>query len=538
MNKILFICILVLATILRLFNLSQNPPSLNWDEASLGYNAYTILTSAKDEHGEFLPLARFIAYGDFKPPGYIYAIVPSIFIFGLNEFTIRFPSVISGIFLVIAAYLTTKELFGHKKLSLVTAFLVAISLWSVHFSRVAFEANMAATLNAYGIYFFLRARKQRGISLVLSFIFFILSFYTFNANRIIAPLLLGALSIVFLRDILKLWKWFFVAIILSLLMILPSISYLQSRESKVRFQEVSIFNNLDTLKTSNSRIEREGKSLIAKIIHNRRVLYAKDYLKHLADNLNFRFIFTHGDANPRLSIEGMGLLYVYELPFLILGLFALIQKEKKVACLIGLWMLIVMIPAGTAKETPHALRIASILPTYQILTAFGMIAFLEWLKRRDTSLANIGLKTILAVVVSLHMFYFLHIYMIHYPRNWAGQWQYGYKEMVEYVLKNKDRYSKIYVTSSYGRPYIYFALYKPYSFDEFSQTKDASRNWFGFWTVHGLGNIRFDIPQDTKLEKNILIVESGSSEIPPSLTKLKQITLPNGEIVFQIAEKQ
>ena len=130
------------------------------------------------------------------------------------------------------------------------------------------------------------------------------------------------------------------------------------------------------------------------------------------------------------------------------------------------------------------------------------------------------------------------MYFIHYPQNWAGLWQYGYKEMVNYVLQNEHKYEKIYVTDAYGRPYIYFAVYKPYSLEEFTQEKDASRDWFGFWTVHGLGKINFNIPQDKDIEKNTLIVASKDVKISSSLTKLKDINLPNGEIVFQIVEKK
>src|SRR3990170_2437800 len=93
---ILFLAILSIGFYLRFYQLGVNPPHLYWDEASLGYNAYTIATSFRDEHGEFLPLDRFIAFGDYKPPGYIYAAVPSILLLGLNEFSVRLPSAIAG----------------------------------------------------------------------------------------------------------------------------------------------------------------------------------------------------------------------------------------------------------------------------------------------------------------------------------------------------------------------------------------------------------------------------------------------------------
>ncbi|MCM8787907.1 MAG: phospholipid carrier-dependent glycosyltransferase, partial [Candidatus Omnitrophica bacterium] len=137
-NRLLFLLIVILGTILRLYHLSNNPPSLYWDEVSLGYNAFSILNYGIDEHGEPYPLARFIAFGDFKPPGYIYATVPSIFLFGVNEFAVRFPSAFSGTLFIVATYLLAKEIFKKEKIALFSALFIAISPWSLQLSRAAF----------------------------------------------------------------------------------------------------------------------------------------------------------------------------------------------------------------------------------------------------------------------------------------------------------------------------------------------------------------------------------------------------------------
>src|SRR3990170_8801932 len=107
-TKLLIILILLLAFVLRFYNLSQNPPGLYWDEVSNGYNAYSVLKTGKDEYGVFLP-SVFRSYDDYKPPVYIYSIIPSIVIFGLNEFAVRFPSAAGGVLTVFLVYLITKK---------------------------------------------------------------------------------------------------------------------------------------------------------------------------------------------------------------------------------------------------------------------------------------------------------------------------------------------------------------------------------------------------------------------------------------------
>ena len=62
------ILIIVLGALLRFVNLSSLPPALNWDEISHGYNAYSILKTAHDQWGQFLPITNFRAYGDYPLP--------------------------------------------------------------------------------------------------------------------------------------------------------------------------------------------------------------------------------------------------------------------------------------------------------------------------------------------------------------------------------------------------------------------------------------------------------------------------------------
>src|SRR3989338_1570206 len=242
--KFLIAAVILLAITLRLYKVSQVPPSLYWDEVSLGYNAYSIAESGYDEHGEFLPLARFIAFGDYKPSGYIYTAVPFIKLLDLNELSIRFPSILAGVIMVVVTYLLVQELFKSQIIALLASFLLAISPWSIHLSRAAFEANLAAAFNLSAVYFFVLSTRKKW-TVILSFVFLVLSFYTFNANRIIAPLLIFALLIIYWRESLKNYKWILTSVILSILLLLPSIGYLMSPESRLRFQEVSIFNNLE-----------------------------------------------------------------------------------------------------------------------------------------------------------------------------------------------------------------------------------------------------------------------------------------------------
>ncbi|MCL5019220.1 MAG: phospholipid carrier-dependent glycosyltransferase, partial [Patescibacteria group bacterium] len=128
-SKFIFLIIIVLSFFLRTYKISDYPPSLNWDEVSHGYNAYSILKTGNDEWGTAFPLI-FRAYGDYKLPLYVYLTAISELFFGLNPFSVRFISALSGTGLVVLAYLLTKKLTKDSVFSLTAAFLTSVSPWS------------------------------------------------------------------------------------------------------------------------------------------------------------------------------------------------------------------------------------------------------------------------------------------------------------------------------------------------------------------------------------------------------------------------
>src|SRR3982751_523874 len=144
--------ILLLGALLRLIVVSSIPNGLYQDETAIGYNAYSILKTGFDEHHQFLPL-YFKSFGDYKLPLYIYLTAGSIFLFGLNEFAVRFPSILFGILAVLGIYQLTKELTKNTRLSLISSLLLAINPWHMHFSRAGFEVNVAVTLLLFGVVF-------------------------------------------------------------------------------------------------------------------------------------------------------------------------------------------------------------------------------------------------------------------------------------------------------------------------------------------------------------------------------------------------
>src|SRR5258708_37146843 len=185
---LILLLILLLGIIVRFFRLSSVPVALNGDEAGFGYNAFAIWKSLHDEHGQFLPLV-FKSFGDYKPPVLVYLLSPLVGIFGLSEFIVRLPVAIAGTAIIILVYFISKKLFDSTTIGLISAFLVAISPWSIIFSRNAWEATMGMLFSTVAVLIAIY-RPQKwwflGAGLLL-----VLSMYTYHAEKVAAPMLLG-----------------------------------------------------------------------------------------------------------------------------------------------------------------------------------------------------------------------------------------------------------------------------------------------------------------------------------------------------------
>ncbi|MEX2028031.1 MAG: phospholipid carrier-dependent glycosyltransferase [Candidatus Curtissbacteria bacterium] len=531
MKKYVIFVVIIIAAALRLYKLADVPPSLYWDEASLGYNAYSILKTGHDEHGKFLPMTNFAAFGDYKPPGYIYATVPSIALFGVNEFAIRFPSALFGTLTVLLTYLLAKKLFGKEEIAVLAAFFLAISPWHLQFSRGAFEANLGLFLSTLGIYLFLKFQDNK-LWILPSLLSFLAAMYTFTGQRLFVPFILIILFVQFRGLVLKNLKIVIPALILTAFLFLPLFKFATGTlEGRLRFDEVTIFKDLAPADHSTYLRGKDNFSWWSNIIHNRRLEYAHSYLIHYFDAFNPSFLFIKGDVNPRLSVQEVGELYLIDLPLIAAGIYFLFAKKSKYAFLLISWLLISPLGPATARETPHALRMIHILPTFQLLAAFGFFSLYQYIKFKRLFVVSV------AIVLALNFIYYLDMYYIHWPLNYSGEWQYGYKQTVQKVNSLYPTVDNIIVTKKLGRPYIYFLLYSSYDPPKFWASGEVIRDQFYFLDVAAFDKYRFvEDPTQIKTSGQTLYVTHGQN-IPEDAEIIDTINALNGTPAFVISKK-
>jgi 4-amino-4-deoxy-L-arabinose transferase-like glycosyltransferase len=349
-KKIVFLLILIiiLASGLRLWNLGKVPISPDWDEVALGYNAYSIMQTGRDEYGKFMPII-LRSFDDYKPALYAYLAMPSISILGLNVMAVRLPSAIFGILTVFATFFLAKELFKKNSIALLTSFLLAISPWHIQFSRVAFEANVGVALNVFGILFFIKAFRKPWF-LFLSSVMFGLSLHVYQSEKVFVPFLIAVLVFSFRKEFFLIRKkYLYTSIVIFAIICLPLINYLLvNKDALSRAKTVSIFSNMSIIESNTVKLARDRSSndILGLVLDNRRVEFAKYVIDGYLSHLDLNWLFVKGDI-ARHHAPGMGLMYLVELPFLLIGVYMLIfgNFNKSVKTFMVLWFLIVPIPA-------------------------------------------------------------------------------------------------------------------------------------------------------------------------------------------------
>src|SRR3972149_9963937 len=219
-KKIALIIIILLAAFLRLWRLDSYP-ALNADEAAIGYNAYSLIETGRDEHGNPWPI-HFQSFNDYKPGLYFYLVIPFVKSLGPNEWAVRIPGAVLGVATVLVLYFLVKEIFDDEKLALMSSFFLAISPWHIHFSRGGWEVNSATFFITAGVLFLIRAVKNPKIyNLAFAVLALTLSLYTYHAARVIVPLLVFGLLIIYWKQVKQNLKIFLFAGIAALILLVP-----------------------------------------------------------------------------------------------------------------------------------------------------------------------------------------------------------------------------------------------------------------------------------------------------------------------------
>jgi len=451
--------IIILTLVVRLVNLDGL--RLTHDEMSIGYNAYSILKTGKDEWGRSWPMV-FQAFGDYKLPVYIYSVVPAVAIFGLSSLAVKLPSVLAGSLLVWGVYWLTQQLLKRKNLALLAAFIVAVSPWSVHLSRMAFESNLALVLFVFGfnliLYQILNKSKSIWISIAASLLLG-LTFYTYVAFRLIVGILTICLFFILLmnRHLRQQLALVLTGLVVALV---PLLFQLADASLLVRLSQLSTTQNqgIEAVVTDRQLFcFLVDPGILSKICRHIYVVpeqtaqnFAKDYLAAISPD----YLFLNGDKLEYLQDPKFGQLAWILTPFYLIGLVAWLKRKDLVDRLVLLGFLVSPIPSALVGS-PQAVRLSALLPFVVIFIVYGFDLSLKLIPQKI-------LRKIFGLVVGAIFLFLTAQYLIHYWFIYPNQYRAFFypmgPEVAKLVLDQKDNYQTIYMTQDFADAHILLAF--------------------------------------------------------------------------------
>lgn len=537
MNKSIkiFLVVLLLTIIggfLRFFDNTKNPNSLNIDEVAYGYSAYSILKTGHDENGIFMPLT-FKSTGDYKNPVLIYSLVPSIALFGLNEFSVRFTTALAGTLTIPAFFLLILSLVKDRRIALLGASFLTISPWHIYYSRFASDHIMGLFFLILGMYLFQRMLEGKKIWGFSAAIILALSMYTYHSQKIFVPIFLPIIFILNKKKLNIKIPVIKTLVIFFIILLLPLIYLSVFGGANSRAQMVFLAQDIDyTRYVVLDHLHKSGEFFLLLFF------WAKRYLNYFQPG----FLFFNGLNMTTSGTLGLGVLYLYELPWLVLGIFEIIRRKIENKWIIVLWALLGIVPASLTNNEQSSGRSLIILPMILLIISYGAIYFFNLINGIVNKYLKLGLICGYAFFIVIVLIQAFLVFAVHFPVERGESFMEGTKETVLYALKNKDKYTEIvydpyrgieapYIVNIPHMYFLFYSGYNPASFQNIAKYYDKEVFSFDKFTFR-----KIDWNTD-KFKKGTLFIGSPWSLPEKDIKKeniLEKVYLSNGNLAFLI----
>jgi 4-amino-4-deoxy-L-arabinose transferase-like glycosyltransferase len=464
----LLVGLTLLALILRLWALGSMPPGLDTDEAAIGYNAYSLLRSGRDEYGQPWPLL-FESFGEWKRPVYIYAAVPAVAALGLNPFAVRLPAALAGALSVPVLYAVARLLLRGPRRALLAAGLLAISPWHLQFTRAAREVSVLLLALLVLVWALLAAvhaprdRPRGGPFLLGAAMAFLAATHTYTAGIILAPLLSLAVGVAYRSRLSRLPRaWLVAAGAVLVLGAVPLGRQFADGRAGTRFAMASVFADKELQATAAGRVERDERDGLPAVLSGPVLLgvwrAAGGYVAHFEPS----FLFVHGDGEWRHHSSTGGLLLLWDVPLLICGaLVALRHRRRPAVRVVVAWLAVGPLPAAFGSPAPHAVRSIAMLPALYLLAALGLGPVWRWIAPRRL---NVDWAAALVLCVAVYLYGYYRYYGYEHDGAWSSGWLETFRAAQREV--DSGRYTRVVIPEDLPTPrvaYIYALFGTAYS---------------------------------------------------------------------------
>ena len=218
------IIILFVGCFLRLYHLTSIPFGLNQDEASIGYDAWSLANFGIDRNGYRFPVYPITWGSGGGSPLMVYLVALSEKLLGSSVFSVRIPVALIGCLTLILFTWYIRNHYGNTA-SLVAAILFCFNPWHLILSRWTVDCNMTPFFMLLAMILFHEASgstsNHRTQIYIFSAIVFALCLYAYGSTTIVVPVYLMILCGIALKRKKLNWRQLFLSFFAFLVVVLP-----------------------------------------------------------------------------------------------------------------------------------------------------------------------------------------------------------------------------------------------------------------------------------------------------------------------------
>lgn len=431
--------ILIVGILVRVYAFGEIPPGLFVDEASTGYDTYSIANYGIDRNGFHNPIP-FMGFGSGGQSGlYEYLSIPFIRLFGLSIFSIRLVNLIFGLLSLSIFYFFVKEV-SNKGTAVIATFLLAICPWHIMISRWALHSNLFPVFFLTGNLFLVYSLRNQHY-LPISFIIFALSLYTYGTALFMVPLFMIILSAYLILNKKIKIKSFIFGASFFLILAIPAILFVHINTYQLGSLETPFFS---IPRLTIPRFETGS------------VLFGGHLLESILPNLKMflnDIIFNQNDGRIWNQLAPYGLIYTLSMPFALLGfLITMVDngnlKKFQKNFFILLWFLLTIALAAIMSANTNRMNIIFFPLLY--FTALGLLHVKDKINR--------PVFYAIIIVYLICFTSFSYDYFTSFPEKISSAFFESLDEAINYSAEKSS--GSICVTNQISMPYIYVLFYR------------------------------------------------------------------------------
>ncbi len=494
-EEVILFFILIVGSLVRLVAIGKFPNALNVDEASSGYDAFSLMKYGVDRGGNSYPVYLY-AWGSGQSVLYSYLMIPVLMITGLCEYGIRLPMAIIGIISLYVFYYLIKNIFDNKRMALISVGFFAICPWHIMKSRWGMECNIFPDIILLSTLLFVLGLKKKKTSLqILAFIGFAISSYSYGTGYLFLPVyILGMLGYLIYKKEITIKKSIIYLLIMFVICI-PIILYIAI--NTFGLNQISI-----------------GKVTIPKLLVNRydevSTVFSGNIIENCVDNLlaTLRILILQNDGLEWNAISQFGMFYIISIIFFVIGVKKSLGKYKDNIYnqIMNIWMLSAIVLSAFCDANINRINIIMIPCIYYIVV--GIYEFLNKYK-----VATLCLGTIYIVLFAEFMY-------VYTSKDYNEYYTFtsGVEGVVDYC--NSLDEDTVYCQYSFKEPFIYFMFYGETDVHEYLDTVQYYEESRTFDNIKSFGKYKFYLPSEIK-ENSVIIVQKDTEKYYDEVCKNK-----------------